>query len=75
MENYSLRKNLEYVMMAFYRPKRVIDFFLQKPSFLYSVFPLVVFISLFEIWAALDYISGIPEVEYNFYRIFLLPII
>lgn len=88
MKNYSLKKSLEYMVMAFYRPKRVIDFFLQKPSFLYSVFPLIVFITLFEIWAVLDYISGapaflnlftqifgIPEVEYNFYKIFLLPIV
>ena len=88
MKNYSFRKNLRYMAMAFYRPKAVIDLFLQESSFLYSVVPLIIFTVLFETGYVLDYIFeapaffhllagilGIPDAQYDLYQIFLIPIV
>lgn len=88
MQDYSIRRNLSYMAMAFSRPKQLIDAFLKETSFLYSVFPLILFTILFEITYILDYlfgtagffhiladILGIPDIQYNLYQIFLFPIV
>ena len=87
--NYSLRKNLSYMAMAFYRPKLIIDIFLKEDSFLYSVVPLIIFTIWYEILYTLDYfiIKNPPSIslitkffhvsntQYAFYQIFLFPIV
>ena len=87
--NYSLRKNLSYMAMAFYRPKLIIDIFLKEDSFLYSVVPLIIFTIWYEILYTLDYfiIKNPPSIslitkffhvsntKYAFYQIFLFPIV
>jgi len=88
MRDYSIRRNLSYMAMAFSRPKQLIDAFLKETSFLYSIFPLILFTILFEIAYVLDYlfgtsgffhiladILGIPDIQYNLYQIFLFPIV
>ena len=88
MKNYSLKKNLSYMAMAFYKPKQIIDIFLKETSFLYSAVPLIIFTIFYEILYILDYlfevpgfihiiakVFQIPDVQYNLYQIFLFPVI
>ena len=86
MEPYVFKKNLHCIVMAFYRPQFVLDFFLKDISFCYSAVPLIVFTVYYEILYVLDYlfkdadfvhiladIMQIPDAQYNFYQIFLFP--
>lgn len=88
MKNYSFRKNLNCMAIVFYKPKLLIDIFSREISLLYSVVPLVMFTTLFEVASILDYIFeapaffhllgwilNIPDAQYNFYQIFLLPVV
>ena len=54
--NYSVRKNVSYMMMAFYKPRHLIDCFLGEISLLYSVIPLIVFTAVYEILYVVDYV-------------------
>lgn len=75
-------------MMAFYKPRHLIDCFLGEISLLYSVIPFIVFTALYEILYVVDYvlkepefvhiitqIFEIPDICYNFYQIFLFPVV
>lgn len=87
--NYSLRKNLSYMAMAFYRPKLIVDIFLKEISFLYSVVPLIIFTIWYETLYILGYfiiqsphsinlitkIFHVSNTQYAFYQIFLFPIV
>ena len=87
--NYSLRKNLSYMAMAFYRPKLIIDIFLKEIPFLYSIVPLIIFTIWYEILYILTYfisknpttvnlitkIFHISNTRYSFFQIFLFPIV
>ena len=86
--NYSVRKNVIYMMMAFYKPRHLTDCFLGEISLLYSVIPLIVFTAVYEILYVVDYvlkepefvhiitqIFEIPDICYNFYQIFLFPVV
>jgi len=88
MENYSFRKNLSYMKMAFSKPKLLLDLFLKETSSLYSIVPLVMFTVFYEILYVLDYlfkapdvippiaqVLQIPDVQYNLYQIFLFPVV
>lgn len=86
MEPYTFKENLRCIVMAFYRPQFVLDFFLKEISFCYSAVPLIMFTVYYEILYVLDYlftdadfmhilasIMHIPDAQYNFYQIFLFP--
>lgn len=88
MKDYSPRKNLRYMTMAYYRPKQLIDSFLKEPPFVYSILPPIIFTSLFEFAFILDYLKkasssfhllgrafGIPDTLFNLYQTFLFPTI
>ncbi|MEW5816609.1 MAG: hypothetical protein AB1798_14605 [Spirochaetota bacterium] len=88
MKDYILGKNLSYKAMAFYKPKSVLGFFIKDASYLYSIIPLVIFTILFEISYIVSYISNapafshflgrilkIPDHQYDFYQIFLFPVV
>jgi hypothetical protein len=88
MNNYSLRKNLSYMAIAFSRPKLLLDRFPKETSFLYSIVPLIIFTIYYEILYVLDYlfeapgfihiiakVFQIPDAQYNLYQIFLFPVV
>lgn len=88
MQTYSFRKNLDYMLKAFYKPSAVINFFLLENSLPYIIFPFMLFTTLFEISYILDYLNNapsffhflgnilhIPTNQWNFYQIFLVPIV
>ena len=87
-KNYSFGKNLSYMAKAFYKPNMVIDLFFKETSPLYAIVPLILFTTLFEITYILDYIFKapaffhflgnilkVPDNQWNFYQIFLLPVV
>lgn len=86
MEQYTFRKNLYCMVMAFYNPRFVLDFFLKDVHFGYSAVPFIVFTVYYEILYVLDYllkdtnsvqvlatILCMSDAQYNFYQIFLFP--
>lgn len=86
MNSYSFKENLTYMAMAFFRPKSVLEIFLKGISFLYSIVPLIIFTIFYEILYILGYlykapvtpfvaVFHIPALQYNFYQIFLFPIV
>lgn len=82
---YSLRKNLHYMTMAFSRPKLFLALFPEEP--LYSIVPLIIFTTVYEVLYIGDYffkgpsihvlaaIFNIPDSQYNLYQIFFFPLI
>ena len=83
--NYSLRKNLYYMMMAFSRPKLLLAVFPEEQ--LYSIVPLIIFTISYEGLYIVDYLFKGPKIhvlaafltisdaQYNLYQIFFFPFI
>jgi len=74
---------------VFYKPRSVVGAFRKQLSSFYSVFPLVVFIVLFEVSYVLDYLYqpssfsfhvlgdllGIPRAQYDLIQVFIFPVV
>lgn len=65
MKNYSLRKNLRYMTMAFFKPRSLIDGLPQESSLLYGVVPFAVLVLLWELknWLVYRFAPQAPSGE------------
>lgn len=87
MKKYSVKKNLDYMLMTFFKPKLLIDFFIKDSTLLYSIVPLILFIIFYGILYLLSYLSQspvmhpfpkilpIPDSQYRLYEIFFVPFV
>lgn len=65
MENYSPRKNVRYVVMAFFRPKPLVDGLTLESSLLYGVVPFTILVLLWELknWLVYRFAPQAPSDE------------
>jgi len=67
MASYSIKRNLNYMVKTFYRPKSLISGLLNEDLLLYyAIVPLIMFTGFYEVLYILSFISNQPILFQNF---------